>query len=92
MKRRPNHIGISHPQSKQNPEQAYETRNAQDYPMARTALLTLQRNPIKDKSFSNFISFTFVTVVLLEILINKILTKLYSIKSTWLNQLFYFIS
>ena len=46
-----------------------------NYPMARTALFTLQRKPIKDKSFPNFISFTFETVVLLEILVPKILTK-----------------
>jgi hypothetical protein len=46
-----------------------------NYHMARTALLTLLRNPIKDELLSNFISFTFVTVVLLEILVPKILIK-----------------
>jgi hypothetical protein len=46
-----------------------------NYPMARTALLTLQRNPIKDEPLSKFISFTFVMVALLEILVPKILTE-----------------
>ncbi len=34
--------------------------------------LTLQRNPIKDKSLPNMILFSFVMVVLLEILVLKI--------------------
>ncbi len=35
----------------------------------QTALLTLQRKPIKDEPLSNMISFTFGMVVLLEILV-----------------------
>ncbi len=38
----------------------------------KPAHLTLQRNPIKDESLPNLILFTFVTVVLLEILVPKI--------------------
>jgi hypothetical protein len=40
-----------------------------DYP---SALLTLQRKPIKDEPLSNMILFSFVTVVLLEKLVPKI--------------------
>jgi hypothetical protein len=38
----------------------------------KPAHLTLQRNPIKDESLPNMILFSFVTVVLLEILVPKI--------------------
>ncbi len=38
----------------------------------QTALLTLQRKPIKDEPLSNMILFTFATVALLEILVPKI--------------------
>jgi hypothetical protein len=49
-----------------------EFQESPDSLMARTACLTLQRKTIKDKSLSKICSFTFVTVVLLEILVPKI--------------------
>ncbi len=69
--RRPTQKGIF-PSTEQSRAQNQQMKSGcSNYHMARTALLTLQRNPIKDETLSNFISFTFVTVVLLEILVPK---------------------
>jgi hypothetical protein len=53
-------------------EQAEPRANKWKLSHGQTALLTLQRKPMKDEPLSHMILFTFVMVVLLEILVPKI--------------------
>jgi hypothetical protein len=62
----------SFPLSKQNPEPANNDQEAQNIPWPELPTSLSRGKTIKDESLSNFISFTFVTVVLPEILVPKI--------------------
>ncbi len=54
------------------PMQETNPRDVRQLVQGKPAHLTLHRNPIKDKSLPNMILFSFVMVVLLEILVPKI--------------------
>ncbi len=54
------------------PTQENNPRNVYQLDQGKPAHFTLQRNPIKDEYLPNMILFSFVTVVLLEILVPKI--------------------
>ncbi len=54
------------------PIQKINPRDVRQLVQGKLAHITLQRNPIKDESLPNMILFSFVTVVLLEMLVPKI--------------------